>query len=82
MKLLLAEDEYGLSRALCAILQHDGYEVDPVYDGTTALKYLESNFYDAAVLDIMMPGLDGISVLKQARANGAQASHHYAHGKK
>lgn len=70
MKLLLAEDEYGLSRALCAILQHDGYEVDPVYDGTTALKYLESNFYDAAVLDIMMPGLDGISVLKQARAKG------------
>lgn len=41
-----------------------------VYDGTTALKYLESNFYDAAVLDIMMPGLDGISVLKQARAKG------------
>lgn len=70
MKLLLAEDEYGLSRALTAILEHDGYEVDPVYDGTTALKYLQENEYGAAVLDIMMPGLDGISVLKQIRAEG------------
>ena len=62
MKLMLAEDEPGLSRALTAILQHSDYEVDTALDGLTALEYLLTNDYDAAILDIMMPGMDGIEV--------------------
>lgn len=72
MKVLLAEDEYGLSRALSAILAHDGHEVDAALDGTTALAWLLGRTYDAAILDIMMPGLDGIEVLKRARAEGVR----------
>ena len=64
MKLMLAEDEPGLSRALTAILQHSDYEVDTALDGLTALEYLLTNDYDAAILDIMMPGMDGIEGLK------------------
>lgn len=67
MKLMLAEDEPGLSRALTAILQHSDYEVDTALDGLTALEYLLANDYDAAILDIMMPGMDGIEVLKHTR---------------
>lgn len=70
MKLMLAEDEPGLSRALTAILQHSDYEVDTALDGLTALEYLLGNDYDAAILDIMMPGMDGIEVLKRTRAAG------------
>ncbi len=70
MKLMLAEDEPGLSRALTAILQHSDYEVDTALDGLTALEYLLANDYDAAILDIMMPGMDGIEVLKCTRAAG------------
>ena len=70
MKLMLAEDEPGLSRALTAILQHSDYEVDTALDGLTALEYLLANDYDAAILDIMMPGMDGIEVLKRTRAAG------------
>ena len=70
MKLLLAEDEQGLSRALTAILEHSGYEVDAVLDGLTALEYLSMNEYDAAILDIMMPGIDGIEVLRRTRSAG------------
>ena len=51
MKLMLAEDEPGLSRALTAILQHSDYEVDTALDGLTALEYLLANDYDAAILD-------------------------------
>ena len=67
MKLMLAEDEPGLSRALTAILQHSDYEVDTALDGLTALEYLLANDYDAAILDIMMPGLDGYDVLTRIR---------------
>ncbi|MEE0262568.1 MAG: response regulator [Collinsella sp.] len=70
MKLMLAEDEPGLSRALTAILQHSDYEVDTALDGLTALEYLLANDYDAAILDIMMPGMDGIEVLKRTRTAG------------
>ena len=70
MRLLLAEDELELSRALTAILRHSGYEVDAVHDGLTALDHLQRQTYDAAVLDIMMPGMDGIEVLRQVRQGG------------
>jgi len=70
LKLLLAEDEKDLSRALVAMLKHNNYSVDPVFDGQDALNYLLCGNYDAAVLDIMMPNMDGISVLKKVRKNG------------
>ena len=70
MRLLLAEDEKALSRALVAILERNHYSVDAVYDGRDALTYLEADNYDGAILDIMMPGMDGITVLQTIRAKG------------
>lgn len=70
MRLLLAEDEKELSDALVAILKHNNYSVDAVYDGEEALAYLEGQEYDGAILDIMMPKMDGISVLKRVREQG------------
>ena len=70
MRLLLAEDEKSLSDALVAILTHSNYSVDAVYDGQEALEYLEYGEYDGVVLDIMMPKVAGIPVLKTIRAAG------------
>ena len=70
MRLLLAEDETELSDALVAILKHNNYSVDAVYNGEDALNYLEADNYDGAILDIMMPKMDGITVLKNIRARG------------
>ena len=70
MRLLLAEDERGLSDALCAVLKRQNYTVDAVYNGEDALDYLRTGVYDGAILDIMMPKKDGITVLKTARAEG------------
>lgn len=70
MKLLLAEDEQSLSRATIRILEKNNYTADAVYNGVDALAYLETGDYDAAILDIMMPGMDGITVLKKLRAEG------------
>lgn len=72
MRLLLAEDELALSKALVTILERNNYAVDPVYDGQTALEYAETGNYDGMVLDIMMPRLDGISVLTSLRSHGNQ----------
>lgn len=71
MRLLLAEDEKELSKALVTILKHNHYSVDAVYNGCDALDYLETELYDGVILDIMMPGMDGISVLKNIRAAGS-----------
>lgn len=70
MKLLLAEDEKSLSRALKAILEKNNFLVDAVYDGQEALDYLENDTYDGVILDIMMPKKDGIEVLTALRAAG------------
>jgi DNA-binding response OmpR family regulator len=70
MRLLLAEDERELSKALVAILKHSNYSVDAVYDGEEALLYLQTENYDGAILDIMMPKIDGITVLKTIREKG------------
>ncbi len=67
MRLLLAEDERSLSKALVAILQYNNYSVDAVYDGADALDYLLNGNYDGAILDIMMPKKDGIEVLREFR---------------
>lgn len=70
MRLLFAEDEKSLSRAISAILKNNHYEVDAVYDGEEALAYLECGTYDGAILDIMMPKKDGLTVLKEIRRQG------------
>lgn len=70
MRLLLAEDEKSLSRALCVLLEKNNYSVDVVFDGVEAQEYLQTNNYDGAILDIMMPRLDGISVLRNIRKQG------------
>ena len=70
MRLLFAENEKSLSRAITAILKKNHYEVDAVYDGEEALAYLECGTYDGAILDIMMPKKDGLTVLKEIRRQG------------
>lgn len=70
MRLLLAEDELSLSKALARILERNNYSVDAVYNGEDALRYLESGSYDAAILDVMMPQMDGFTVLRKIRAQG------------
>lgn len=65
-----AEDEKSLSKAIAAILEKNHFSVDTVYNGDDALSRLESGNYDGAILDIMMPGTDGITVLKKVRESG------------
>lgn len=70
MRILLVEDEKSLSRAITAILEKNNYSVDAVYDGADALAYLEADNYDGVLLDIMLPKVDGITVLKTIREKG------------
>ena len=70
MRLLLAEDEKEMSNAITAVLKHEHYSVDAVYDGQDAFDYLDTGLYDGAILDIMMPKKDGITVLKEIRKKG------------
>ena len=73
MRILLAEDEVSIARALKVMLEKSKYTVDMVHNGANALEHIMSSEYDALVLDIMMPGLDGIEVLTRARSSGITA---------
>ncbi len=70
MRILIADDEQGIAKALKVILEKNKFAVDAVFNGTDALDYIMSTPYDAIVLDIMMPGLDGLTVLSRAREAG------------
>lgn len=70
MRILIADDEEEMTQALSAILKHEHYSVDTVHDGMAALDYGMAESCDCLVLDIMMPGLDGLQVLKKLRENG------------
>ncbi len=70
MRILYAEDEVAINEAVTTILKKNNYTVDSVYDGDEALSYLKVTDYDIIVLDIMMPKLDGLSVLKSIRSRG------------
>lgn len=72
MRILLAEDERSLARALVKIFEKNNYSADAVHNGEDALLYLEGGNYDVAILDIMMPKMDGITSLKKLRAAGNQ----------
>lgn len=70
MKLLLAEDTADLNKAVSTVLEHYHYEVDSAYDGAQAEALIGANVYDVIILDIMMPKVDGLTVLKHMRENG------------
>ncbi len=70
MKLLYAEDEFALSEAVADVLKFHKYNVDAVFDGQDALDYINNENYDGIILDIMMPKLNGLEVLKEIRKNG------------
>ncbi len=72
MRILLAEDEKRMAAALVALLKQEKYDVDHVADGASALEALESGIYDIAVLDVMMPEMNGFEAARRARAKGVK----------
>lgn len=68
MKLLIVEDEKRLCETIAKYFKAEGYSIDTCYDGSDALDYINGTEYDAIILDIMLPGLDGISVLRTIRS--------------
>ena len=72
MKLLLVEDNIQLNKALSTLLKRNSYLVDSALDGEEALIYINDYEYDAIILDIMLPKIDGLEVLRRARRNGLQ----------
>ncbi|MCC8073181.1 MAG: response regulator transcription factor [Clostridiales bacterium] len=72
MRLLLVEDEKRMAQALCEILRLEKYDVDCFGDGISGLNALESNIYDVAVLDVMLPKMNGYEIVKQARNKGVR----------
>lgn len=72
MRILVIEDEKGIAEAIQAILENHRYEVDIVFDGESGLDYILTGLYDLVLLDIMLPKLDGVSVLKRVRQMGLE----------
>ena len=70
MRFLIAEDEKDLNEAIAKKLASSGYSVDSCFDGESVFDYLVGAAYDAIILDVMMPGMDGFSVLKKLRSEG------------
>jgi DNA-binding response OmpR family regulator len=70
MNVLVVEDERNLADAIFEILKNEGMRTDVTYDGTTALTLSKSGIYDAIVLDFMLPGMDGIEVVRETRRAG------------
>lgn len=68
MRILLIEDEFGLSDALTQILKKQNYMVDTVHDGISGLQHVETGIYDLLLLDIMLPEMDGMTLLKKIRS--------------
>ena len=70
MRLLLAEDEEAMAEAVTAFLEYHHYDIDWVNNGTDALETARMGIYDVLILDIMMPGMDGLTVLRTLRGEG------------
>ena len=70
MRVLIAEDEVATAKALKLLLEKSKYSVDIVHNGNDAWDYVSDGGYEVVVLDIMMPGMNGIEVLKKMRNNG------------
>ena len=71
MRILLAEDEVALSRALVKILEKNNFSVDAVCNGEEAIDFAKAGNYDAIIMDIMMPRVDGLTALRTLRARGS-----------
>ena len=67
MNILVVEDERNLADAICHILEQEGFNAEAAYDGKAGLAYAESGLYDAAILDVMLPGMDGFSIVRALR---------------
>lgn len=72
MRLLIAEDEVDLAEALTVFFEKNHFSVDAVYNGADAYEYAVTGAYDAVILDVMMPKLNGIQVLERLRAEGVK----------
>ena len=72
MRILVAEDERDMNRLISKRLAAENYSVDSCYDGVQVMEYLECAEYDGIILDIMMPRMDGIQVLKKMRSQNCQ----------
>ena len=70
MRILLVEDEKNLSAAICRLLEKERITVDPVYNGNDGLDWALSTGYDAIILDVMLPGMDGFAILEKLRGEG------------
>ena len=70
MRILLVEDEKRMAEALCELLRQENYEVDHYGDGIDGLSAMESTVYDVAILDVMLPGINGYEITRRARAAG------------
>ena len=70
MRILLVEDEKRMAQALCEILRLEKYDVDHYANGVEGLTAIESNIYDIVILDVMLPGLNGYEIVRNARAKG------------
>ena len=70
MRILIAEDDPKLRKSLVHIFEHNHYAVDSVDNGMDALEFASTDAYDGLILDIMMPGMDGVTLLKKLRSNG------------
>ena len=81
MRILLAEDEVSIARALKLMLEKNQYTVDMVHNGAEALDFIGSVPYDALVLDIMMPKMNGIEVLTAVRKMGIKTPGAFSHSK-
>lgn len=72
MRLLIAEDELDLAEALSVLFEKNQFSVDVVNDGLSAYDYASGGDYDAVILDVMMPGLNGLEVLRRLREEGVK----------
>jgi len=70
MKILLVEDNLDLNNTIREVLELNGYVVDSVFDGKEALNFIENSSYDVIILDLMLPDIDGLEILKTIRSKG------------
>ena len=79
MNILVVEDERNLADAICHILEEADFHAEAAYDGKAGLAYAESGMYDAMILDVMLPGIDGIELVRALPKRKQLSSCSYAY---